>query len=75
VHGGRVAIHEAGAIQLAQDSKDSASAMHVFYVNGLQRGSHFAEVRNAAREPVDVGHGEGHLALLRGGQQMQHRIR
>ena len=32
-------------------------------------------LRHAAREAVDVGHREGHLGLLRHGQQMQNSIR
>ena len=30
--------------------------------------------RHAARQPVDVGHGEIDLALMRGGEQMQHGV-
>ena len=67
-------MQQSGAIQLGKYGKDSAGPMHIFQMHGRRRRSHFAQVGNAAREAVDVGHGEGHFALLRRGQQMQNRI-
>ena len=37
-------------------------------------GRNLAEVGNAAREAVDVCHGEGNFGLLRGSEEMQHSI-
>ena len=37
-------------------------------------GRDLAQDRNAARQPVDVCHGEVDFALVGGGQQMQHRV-
>ena len=47
----------------------TSSMMHVGH-----GGRDLAQHRHAARQPVDVAHGEVDLALMRGGQQMQHRV-
>jgi hypothetical protein len=38
------------------------------------RGRHLAQAGHAAAQPVDVLHGEGEFRLVRGGEQMQHRV-
>ena len=74
VHGVRIAMDEARAVEFGKDVHDAAGAMHVFDVDRRDGRRDFAEMRHPAREPIDVGHGEGHFALLRGGQQMQHGV-
>jgi hypothetical protein len=37
-------------------------------------GRDLAQAGHAAREPVDIGHGEVDAAFLRGGQQVQDRV-
>ena len=53
---------------------DAAGAMHVLHVHVGLRRRDLAQVRHAARQPVDVGHRERHAAFLRGGEQMQHGV-
>ena len=70
----RVGVDQPGAVELAQDPHDAAGAMHVLHVDVALGGRHLAETRHAARQPVDVGHGERHLALMGRGQEVQHRV-
>ncbi len=37
-------------------------------------GGDLAQDRHPPGQPVDIGHGERHLALVGGGQQVQHRV-
>ena len=70
----RVGVDQPGAVELAQDPHDAAGAMHVLHVDVALGRRHLAQARHAARQPVDVGHGERHLALVGGGQEVEHRI-
>ena len=67
-------MEQAGAVQFAEDGHDAAGAMHVLQMDVGRGRRDLAEVGNAAREAVDVRHGEGDLGLLRGGQEMQHGV-
>ena len=67
-------MNQTGAIELAEDRHHAAGAMHVFHVHVGDRGRDLAEHRHLARQPVDILHGEGDLALMRGGEQMQHGV-
>ena len=67
-------MKQPGAVQLAQNRHDAAGAMHVFHVHIGDGWRDLAQDRHMARQPVDIGHGEGHLALIGRGQQMQHGV-
>ena len=69
-----VAVEQAGAVEFAQDAEDAAGAMDVLDVDVGDRRRDLAHHRRPARQPVDVGHGEVDLPLVRGGEQMQHGI-
>ena len=71
VHHLDVAVEEACAVELAQNSHDPAGAMDVLDMHVRHGRSDFAQTRHAARQPVDIGHGEVDLALVRRGKQMQ----
>ena len=71
VHHPDVAIEQAGAVEFAQNAHHPAGAMHVLDMHVGHRRRDLAQARHAARQPVDVGHGEVDLALVRGGEQMQ----
>ena len=71
VHGGHIGVQFARALQLTQDGKNATGAVYVFHVVFLGIGRDLAQLRNHAREAVDVLHGEGDLRLLRNGQQVQ----
>ena len=53
-----VAVEQAGAVEFAEDAHDAAGAMHVLDMHVRDRGRDLAQHRHAARQPVDVGHGE-----------------
>ena len=74
VHRRRVGVQLAGAVQLAQDAHDAAGAVHVFDVVFVGVGRDFAQLRHAAREAVNVGHGELDLGLLGNRQDVQDGI-
>ena len=65
---------EAGAVQFAEDGHDAAGAMHVFHVVLLRRRRHLGKAGHAARQAVDVVHGEIDAGLARGGEQVQHGV-
>ena len=71
MHGGHIGVQFARALQLTQDGKNATGAVYVFHVVFLGIGRDLAQLRNHAREAVDVLHGEGDLRLLRNGQQVQ----
>ena len=71
VHHPDVAIEQARAVEFAQNSHDPAGAMDVLDMHVRHRRGDLAQTRHASRQPVDVGHGEVDLALVRGGEQMQ----
>ena len=71
VHHLDVAIEEARAVELAQNSHDPAGAVDVLDMHVGHGRRDLAKTWHAARQPVDVGHGEVDLALVRGGQQVQ----
>ena len=74
VDGGEAAVDQPGALQLAHDAHDAAGAMDVLDMHVGDRGRHLAEHRHPAGEPVDIGHGEVDLGLMRRRQQVQHRV-
>ena len=54
VHGGDVAVMQAGAVEFAQDGDDAARAMDVFQMDVGYRGRDLAQTGHPARQPVDV---------------------
>src|SRR5690606_23579750 len=60
--------------QLAQNAHDAAGTVHVFDVVFVGGRSELRQAGHAARQPVDVGHGEVDFGFLRSGQQVQHRV-
>jgi hypothetical protein len=68
-------VNQAAPVELGENREDSPGAVHIFHMHRGRRRGDLADVRHLAGEPVDVAHGEGHFAFLRGGQQVQHRIR
>ena len=67
-------MDQAGAVEFAQDRHDAAGAVHVFQMHVQLGRRDLAEIGHLARQPVDIRHGERHLALLRRRQQVQHRV-
>ncbi len=67
-------VEQAGALEFAEDRHDAAGAVHVLHVDVGDRRRDLAEARHAARQPVDVGHGEVDLRLVGGGEQVQHGV-
>ena len=74
MHARQLGMNETGAVELAQDRHHAAGAMHVFHMHVRDRWRDLAEHRHLSRQPVDILHREGDLALMRSGEQMQHRI-
>ena len=74
MHGRQIAMQQPGPIKLAQDRDDAAGAMHVLEMHVGTGGRDLAQHGHAPRQPVDVGHGEGHLRLVGGGEHMQHGV-
>ena len=74
VHGGHVAVDQAGTMELGQNAEDAACAVHVLDVVLLRGGRDLAQAGNLARDLIDVRHGELHLGLLRARQEVQDRI-
>jgi hypothetical protein len=70
---GQLAVDQAGAVELAEDGHDAAGAVHVLHVV-LRSPAPPCQAGHAARDAVDVGHGEVDAGLLRRGQQVQHRV-
>ena len=71
----RLAMEQPATLQFTQDGEDATRPVHVFQMHCGRRWRHLAQVRNAARKPVDIRHGERHFGLLRRGQQVQNGIR
>ena len=71
MHHPDVAIKQVGAIQFAQNAHHPAGAMDVLDMHIRHGRGDLAQARHPSRQPVDVGHGEVDLALVRGGQQVQ----
>ena len=69
-----VAIEQMGAVELAENAHDAAGAMDVLDVHVGYRRRDLAQHRHAARQAVDVDHGEIELRLVGGGEQMQHGV-
>ena len=74
MHHRHLAVDQPRAVEFAEDAHDAAGAVHVLDMHVGDRGRDLAQHRHAARKPVDVGHGEVDLALMRGGEQMQHGV-
>ena len=71
MHHPHFAIEQARAVEFAQNSHHPAGAMNVLDMHIRHGRGDLAQTRHAARQPVDVGHGEVDLALVRGGEQVQ----
>jgi hypothetical protein len=69
-----IAMDHALAVEDAEQRHDASGAMNVLDVPELGGGGELGQMRRHAREPVDVLHGEGDLALEGGGQQMQYGV-
>ena len=68
-------MDQAGAVELAEDRHDAAGAVHVFHVHvGLRRARPCTGTGTRRDSAVDVGHGEVDLALIGGGEEVQHRV-
>ena len=68
-------FEQTGAVQLAQQGGDAAGAVHVLHVEARVVRRHLRQARHPRADRVDVGQGEVDLALLRGGQDVQHGVR
>ncbi len=73
VHGVDVGVQHSGPPQLAEDRRDAARAVHVLHVE-IGVGRHLGHARHPPRDGVDRGEVEVDLALLRRGQDVQHRV-
>ena len=71
VHGRHVGADEFCTRQLGEDVHDAARAVHVFDVVLRRVWRDFAQLRNAAREGINVFHGVIHARFLRGGEQVE----
>ena len=74
VNHAHVPVEEARPVELAKNAHDPAGPMHVLDVNVRNRRRDLAQNRRAARQPIDVGHGERDFGLVRGGEQVQHGV-
>ena len=74
MHGRQIAMQQPGPIKLAQNRDDAAGAMHVLEMHVGAGRRDLAQHGHAPRQPVDVGHGEGNLRLIGGGENMQHGV-
>ena len=74
MHHPNVAVEKAGAVEFAEDSHHPAGAMDVLDMDVGDRGRDLAQAGHAARQPVDIVHGEIDLGFVRGGEQMQDRV-
>ena len=74
MHHAHVTIKETRAIELAQNAHDPAGAVDVLDMHIRHGRGDLAQTRHAARQPVDIGHGEVDLALVRGGKQVQDSV-
>ncbi len=73
VHRVHVLVEQPAPPQLAEDRRDAAGPVHVLHVVVRVR-RHLGQARHPPRQRVDVGQGEVDLALLRGGEDVQHRV-
>src|SRR3954447_24288609 len=62
VHGRDRGVDQAGAVELAQNAHDAAGTMHVLDMHVGNRRRDLAQHGHAARQPIDVLHGERDLA-------------
>ena len=66
-------VQQPGPAQLAEDRRDAAGPVHVLHVVvGVRR--HLGQARHPPGDGVDGGQVEVDLALLGGGQDVQHRV-
>ena len=73
VHGVHVLVQQPAPPQLAEDGGDAAGPVDVLHVVvGVRRD--LAQARHPARDRVDGGEVEVDLALLRGGEDVQHGV-
>ena len=74
VHRRQAGVDQPRALQLAQDRHDPAGAVDILHMDVVLGGRDLAEARHAARQPVDVRHGEIDAAFMSGSEQVQHRV-
>ena len=74
MNGADRAVQQPGAVQFSQNSHDAAGAVNVFHMHIGLGGRDLGQHRHLARQPVNIGHGKVNLALMRGGQQVQHGV-
>ena len=65
-----IAIHQPGAIQLAQNTQYAACAVDVFHVVFLRTWRDFTQLWNLAGKLVDIAHSEVDFRFLRRRQQV-----
>ena len=75
VDGMDVAAEQSGAVELAEKRRDAAGAVEVFDVPVVGIRRDFRQARHLAGEIVDVAQVEVNLALLRGGEGVEDRVR
>ena len=74
MHGRQVAVDQPGIVELAEDGHDAAGAVDVFHVHVRLGRRDLAQHRHLARQRVDVVLIEVDLALMGGGQDVQHGV-
>ena len=72
--GRQIAVDQPGAVELAEDREDAAGAVDILDMVLLGRGGDLAEVGDAAREAVDVGHREVHAGLVGDAEEVEDRV-
>ena len=74
VHRRQVAVEQTGAVEFAENGHDAAGAMNVLEMHVRHRGATLQSTGTRRDSRSMSCHGEGHLAFMGGGQQMQHRV-
>ena len=74
MHGGQIAVDEATFVELTEDRHDATGTVHVFHVHVRLGWRHLRKHRNAARQPVDVFHGEIEFSFMSCGEDVQHGV-
>ena len=74
MNGRQMGVEQSCAVQLSQQRHNPAGAVNVFHVHVRLGRCDLGQHWHLARQCVDVGHGEIHFRLMRGGQQMEDGI-
>jgi hypothetical protein len=69
-----VRVDQAGTVEFAKNSHDTAGPVHVLQVHVRHRRRYLAKHRHAPGQTIDVAHRETDLALMRGRQQVKHGV-